>query len=111
MIDETLERIRVHETMAILIARMPDDWNMARERTYARQLRSRAVWIALASYAPLANLARPTEAAEAGNEPKGGFEEFNGERRDQWLRDYFRDRQVIPEPPAYRQFWTRFFVE
>ena len=81
MSNEVLARI--HETMVILIALLPDDWKMERERTYARQLRSWAVWVGLALYAPLAHLARNTEAAEAGNEPAGGFEEFNGERRDQ----------------------------
>ena len=109
MSDEVLARI--HETMVIPIARLPDDWNMERERTHARQLRSWVVWVGLAALAPLAHLARNTETAEAGDKPAGGFEEFNGERRDRWLREYLRERPDVEEPDAYRDFWTRYFAE
>ena len=111
MSDEVLARI--HETMAILIARLPDDWNFQRERTHARRLRAWAVWIGLAAFAPLAHLASGASAADDNDEPAGGFAygEGEGERRDQWLREYLGERPAIEEPPAYRDFWTRYFVE
>ena len=104
MSDEVLARI--HDTMVILIARLPDDWNFQRERTHARRLRSWAVWIGLAALAPLASGARAAE-------PAGGFAygEGEGERRDQWLCEYLGERPAVEEPPAYRDFWTRYFVE
>ena len=109
MSDEVLQR--VERVVAMLVERLPADWDLARERRNSLQWLSWAVWVALAPYAPLGAAAEGGEGAAVAVFDGEGAAEGGDDEGGRWLLEYVRARPVIADPPDYRWFWTSYFVQ